>query len=476
VRIGLDIGTTLVKAVLFGAAGEVLARLSVPTRLFRPGPGQYEMDFEQLLQSVLELLKRAATPDVELIALTGQGDGLWLLDATGRPVRPPLTWLDARGAEVCDQWATSGVWKQVVDSTHNAPFAGAGAALLRALDRDEPSSVDAAATATQCQLAVFERLTGVPTATPSCAMLPVFDPVAGDYDESAIRLTQLGHRRDLLPPISSSPVALAPLRDEIARQLQLRKGVLVATGPYDLPAAARGIGPLVPGDGVLILGTTLGCMVLKEHVESMDEPVGLTLRTADGNGFLRAMPAMVGTACIDWVLGLIGSPVDDLGRLLAESEPGARGVSALPFLAPAGEHAPFADLAARAELTGLTLEATPADLVRAVCESLGYAARHCFEAAGLTGQVTVCGGGAGSLEFVQLLADVLERPLTLSDTDEPAALGAVIAAVGALPRIRSRRVIHPRRGQYCADAYNDYRYRLDVARQYRWRADRGRVH
>src|SRR5207248_3263080 len=188
----------------------------------------------------------------------------------------------------------------------------------------------------------------------------------------------------------------------------------------DLPAAALGVGQLAPGDGVLILGTTLACMVLTHTLDPTDEPVGLTLRTRDGNGWLRAMPAMVGTACLEWVLRLVGGRVGDLGRLLLDSPPGARGVSALPFLSPSGERAPFADPAARAELTGLTLETTPADVVRAMCEALGFAARQCFEAAGLTGHLTVCGGGAASSDLVQLVADVLERPLITSNAEEPA--------------------------------------------------------
>jgi erythritol kinase (D-erythritol 1-phosphate-forming) len=475
VKIGVDIGTSLTKAVLFDDECEVLARHSAPTQLLRPGPGQYEVDFERLVQSVVELLKRMPVEDVDSIALTGQGDGLWLLDGDAQAVRPAITWLDARGAAVCDAWAGSGVWQEVFSRTHNAPFPGAGAAVLLALERSDPLALDAATTATQCQHAVFERLTGVRTATPSCAVLPVFDPIAGDYDEEAIRLMQLGRRRDLLPPVSPAPVARAPMRDQIAHQLHMRREVLVATGPYDLPAAALGVGQLAPGDGVLILGTTLACMVLTHALDPTDEPVGLTLRTGDTNGWLRAMPAMVGTACLDWVLRLVGGRVDDLGRLLSDSPPGARGVAALPFLAASGERAPFADPAARAELNGLTLEATPADVVRAMCEALGFAARQCFEAAGLTGQVTVCGGGAASADLVQLFADVLERPLAMSDAEEPTARGAVIAAMGGHAASRSRRIITPRPAHYCAGAYGDYVDRVNLARQHHWRKQSGQV-
>ncbi len=467
-KLGVDVGTTLTKAVLFGASGEVLARHAAPTGRVRSTAGHYEIDVEGLVDATLQLVRRFAGGEIELIALTGQGDGLWLVDDAARSLRPALAWLDARGAPVCDAWERDGVVAEVFARTRNAPFPGAGGALLRVLDESEPESLDAARTATQCQHVLFERLTGVRTGTASCAMLPVFDPVVGDYDQPALELTQLSGRRDLLPPISPTPVCTAPLRDELADALGLARGVAVATGPYDLPAAAFGVGPLAPGDGVLILGTTLACQVLVDRLTATEEPVGLTLCTADGAGWLRAMPAMVGTACLDWVLRLVGSEATQLGRLLAESPAGARGVSALPFFAPSGERAPFIDHAARAELTGLHLETSAADIVRAVCEALGYSARHCFDAARLQGEVVVCGGGAASRELVLLLADILERPLILAGDDEPAARGAVIAADGSPTGALSRERIEPRREYPWAEGYANYLFRLEVARQHRW--------
>src|SRR5207247_1276285 len=155
-------------------------------------------------------------------------------------------------------------------------------------------------------------------------------------------------------------------------------------------------------------------------------------------------PAMVGTACIDWALRMVQHDHGELGRLLVGSPPGANGVTALPYLSPAGERAPFADSAARAELHGLTLETTAADIVRAMCEALAYAARQCFAAAGLRGEIVVCGGGTTTPELVQLFADVLGRPLTLRRGDEIAARGAVASADPDAARDpASREVIEP---------------------------------
>lgn len=475
-KVGVDVGTSLTKAALFGPTGEVVWRRSAPTTLLRPAPGQYEYDVQQVLESVLGLLRNLPRDAVELIALTGQGDGLWLLDEQAQAVRPALAWLDARGAGVCDAWSRSGVVDEVFARTRNAPFPGAGGALLAALEQLEPGSLAVARTATQCQHVVFEQLTGVRTATRSCALLPVFDPFNGQYHDEVLRLTGLTPRRDLLPPIATTPAVVAPLRQPLADALGLPRSVLVATGPYDLPAAALGVRLLAPGDGVLILGTTLACQVLIDRAQPSEQPVGLTLCSGDGRGWLRAMPAMVGTACLDWVLGLVGAEHASLGRLLAESTPGANGVAALPYLSPAGERAPFSDPGARAELTGLTLETTAADIVRAVCEALAYAARHCFEAAGLSGRIVVCGGGAASPALVQLFADGLDRPLEVAQAVEPAARGAVEAAEvtlggGAPTRAPSpaSSLFQPRPGRR-TDGYAEYLQRLQVARRHGWYA------
>src|SRR6266536_1936009 len=130
----------MIKAVLFSGEGEVLAKHTAPARLLRPAPGQYEIDVEQLVNSIFDVLKHWSSHGVELIALTGQGDGLWLLDERARAVRPAVAWLDARGAAVCQEWASSGVSERVFARTRNAPFPGAGGALLAALAKTEPRS------------------------------------------------------------------------------------------------------------------------------------------------------------------------------------------------------------------------------------------------------------------------------------------------------------------------------------------------
>ncbi len=168
---------------------------------------------------------------------------------------------------------------------------------------------------------------------------------------------------------------------------------------------------------------------------------------------------------------LTGATTADLDRLLADSPPGAKGVTALPFLSDAGERAPFVDPAARGRFDGLTLAHTRADAVRAMCEAIGYAARHCLEAAGLTGTLAACGGGTRSGPWARLFADILGCPVRIPQENEVGALGAVRVArrflgEGQEAKPQPFRTVEPRRASRAVyeDGYAAYRSALDGAR------------
>jgi xylulokinase/erythritol kinase len=197
------------------------------------------------------------------------------------------------------------------------------------------------------------------------------------------------------------------------------------------------------------------------------------LCTPDPDLFLRVMPSMVGTASIDWLMRMLGLTASDLDPLIQQSPAGGNGVGALSFFSPSGERAPFVDPLARGQFTGLQLRTTRADVVRALCEGLAYAARHCFEELGLDGEVAACGGGLQSDSWAQIFAEVLGVPLHLPDSAAVGARGAAMVAWDSLgtPVDRDvwrsqRRLIQPA-AERVADyekRYADYREQLAAAR------------
>ncbi|WP_369195614.1 FGGY family carbohydrate kinase [Streptomyces djakartensis] len=424
--VGIDVGTSVVKAAAFDGGGRQLAVRSRPVGLSMKD-GVVEQDMEEVYAAVVEVLgalTAAVGRPVELAGLTGQGDGVWLVDGGGRPVRPAASWMDGRAHDLVRRWLADGTFEAVFRRTGSAMFPGCPGPLLAWLDRHEPASLDAARAALYCKDVVFQRLTGAGPATDvSDASMPFLDPRTRAYDDEVVELLGLGRRRSLLAPVSD-PVATAVSRGE-----GLPAGTRIAGGPYDLPACALGAGVTEPGDGLLIVGTCLAALVATSELDLTGEPAGLYISTDRPGYWLRAMPAMVGTAALDWVLSTTGVRHEEVDGLLAGTPPGAHGVRVLPYFAPSGERAPFVEPRLRAELTGVCLESTRGDLVRATCEGIGYAARHCLETAGLTGSLAVCGGGTRSPAWMRLLADVLGRPLRVVE-GEVGARGAVLAAAG----------------------------------------------
>jgi erythritol kinase len=472
--IGVDVGTTVTKAVAFDEEGRQLAEASRPTRLERPRAGRFEHDTDEIVASVhgvVEELAVAVGNQPGVLAITAQGDGLWLVDEVGRPVRPAISWLDARSSSILEQWTADGVAERVFRRSGNRMFPGASGPLLAAVLAEEPEVAARAHTAAYCKDVVMQRLTGVRATDVSDASAPFLDPRTGQYDADALAACGLEKWQQLLAPIASGPIG--ELTDPAAG---LALGTRVSAGPYDLPAAAVGAGVTLAGDALLTVGTTLACQVVTYELPVDGEPAGLFLGTWTPGTWLRAMPAMVGTAALDRVLALVGLGTDQLPALLAESPPGARGVTVLPYLSEAGERAPFVDTRARGSFEGIDLSTTQADLVRATCEGIAYAARHCLAAAGWTGRVTVCGGGARSSEWTQILADVLDSPLHTTEASQVAARGAVISARQALDPdsvgsewIAVTRQIDPdpARAAFYDEGYAHYLRRIESARP-RW--------
>ena len=474
--IGIDLGTSNIKAVAFSPTGEALAIASRRPTLRHVGRDRVEQDFEEVVAAVGAVVSEVrvatgATPTA--IGITGQGDGLWLLDESGYAVRPAISWLDGRGNATLQRWMDSGVYEAVFRRNANAIFPGCHAPFMAVLAEHEPEALEAAATASYLKDGILQRLTGARVTDASDASLPFLDIRTRQYDFEILRLLGLERYARLLAPVMPTPGKAFALNAAGAALTGLPAGLPVHAGPFDLPACAIGAGVDKVGDGLIIVGTTLACEVLVDRIDTAAEPMGMTLCMPEPGRWMRAVPAMVGTASLDWVLSLVGAKPDALEELLAQSEPGARGVTALPYFSATGERAPFCDVAARGQLSGLTMATSRADLITAVCESVAYAARHCIEAAGLTGRLSICGGGASSRVWCQMIADVLQAPLHVARRPEVGARGAALAAMDVIGIAhdrelwtRSESVIEPRPdSSHYRDGFAYYLETVEAARK-----------
>jgi len=490
--IGLDLGTSRVKAVLFDDDWRARATADEATAVAHPGGGRSEQDMDEVWAAAVRVLAdvgRAARDlggttrggagaggsggsggsgsgasgpggGVDVIAVTGQGDGCWLVDDAGRPVRPAMLWNDARAEPVVAGWEADGTLERTFRRTGTWGSAGLANAQLRWLADHEPAVAGRAATLLSCGSWVYQQLTGRRVLDVSEAV-PFLDARSAGYDESLLDDYGLREQQRLLPPVVRQGSRAGSLSADAAAAVGLPAGTPVVLAPYDLVTAATGSGVARAGQAFAVLGTTLCVGVLADD-PALDRPLnGLTLPTGRPGQWLLAYPTMCGTEVLDWMAGLLGLPgpaaLIDLaaqstrgpGSAVAAGGPaagsgreGGAGAAAgplvLPYFSPAGERSPFRDSGARGAVLDLTTEVTRADVARATVDGLTLAVLDCFLACGGADVLSVSGGGARSAAWCQAIADAIGRPVHRTDTAEAGALGAALTGaveIGVFPDV-----------------------------------------
>ena len=439
----VDAGTSLIKAVRYDAAGRELAVERRPTVVSTFPDGRSEQDMDEVWAAVADAVRAVSAPDpraVRAIALTAQGDGAWLVDRAGRPVRPAVLWNDARAASVVERWRAAGVLDEAFRRTGSLGNSGLPHAILQALRQTEPAAVTAAHAALTCGGWLFLQLTGVLGVDRSDASAPWIDQRSGTCAPDLAELYGLADLAHLVPPMIEDERRVQPLTADAAIKTALPPGIPVVLAPYDIATTAIGSGATTPGEAVSILGTTLcteTIIALPDAVPGPGAiPTGLTLDLGLGGIALRAFPTLAGTGVVDWLTALLGLPdAVAVATLAAEAPPGADGVTVLPYLSPAGERAPFLAPAARGVINGLSFAHGPAHLARATLEGLAHVVRDCLEAAPAgrpDDPLHLCGGGAASDLWSQIIADVTGRTVARTADSQVGAKGALVVAATAL--------------------------------------------
>lgn len=421
--IGIDIGTTSVKAVMIDLAGRRVDAFAAPYPTARPAAGQVEQDPEDWLRLVREAMARfAAKGGAAALCLTSQVNTHVFVDAGLEVLHPALVWQDGRAAAagaalerevtVADKIAWLGA-PIPIDASH----ALARMAWMRA---ERPGVWARTAHVMLPRDWVLARLTGVVASDPISAV----GLVTPGFDYAAPLIALLEGAAARLPPLAD-PLAVV---GQVAAGWPLA-GTPVVLGVMDAWASLFGLGAARDGAAFHLSGTSevLGILSGAGRGEA-----GIITFPAWRGLRLHAAPTQSGGASLDWVAGLLGRGVADV---VALAKPvAADGPLFLPHLQ--GERAPIWDAAARGGFVGLTAAHGPADLVTAVMEGVAFSARLALEAlersAGMTPVLLRAGGGGFAADaWAQMRADVLGRPLHRVEGRDPGALGAaVMAGVG----------------------------------------------
>jgi xylulokinase len=411
--LGLDIGTSAVKAVVMDDGGAVAAQASAPLSVSRPRPLWSEQnpdDWWRAADAAVRSLDPRLRAGLRGIGLAGQMHGATLLGEGDRVLRPAMLWNDGRAGAECAELEAAEPRSRTI--TGNRAMAGFTAPKLLWVRRHEAAVFAATRTVLLPKDYVRLVMTGDKATDVSDASGTLWvDVGARAWSAAMLQATHLDDRQ--MPALHEGSAVTGVLRAEIAAAWGMSR-VPVAAGASDNAGAAIGLGVIDPGAAFLSLGTS--GVILAADDRFRPNPAAAV------HAFAHALPGrwhvmsvmLSAAACVEWGVALLG--LADAAAFVALAEtalPGAGGVMFLPYLS--GERTPHDDPHARGTLFGLTAATGPACIARAILEGVAMGLRDGLEALQAGGvavtALSVAGGGARSLFWGRILAATLGLPL-----------------------------------------------------------------
>jgi xylulokinase len=447
VFLGIDLGTSSLKALLIDDQDRILAQASTSLEVASPHPSWSEQDpeawWDACTQSVLSLpahLRR----EVLGIGLSGQMHGAVLLNAKDTVLRPAILWNDGRSVAECAEFERRE--PRVREITGNLPMAGFTAPKLIWVHRHEPSVFGETRTVLLPKDYLRLRLTGEKVSDPSDASGTLWLDVARRaWSEELLSACNL-HRRQM-PSLVEGNEPSATLRAHIAQLLGMTPSVVVAGGAGDNAASAIGTGVIDAGQAFLSLGSSGVLFVATDEFRPSPDKAAHAFCHALPKRWHQMSVTLTASAALDWAASLLR--FEDQRSAVAAAK--RRGLHAdtplfLPYLH--GERTPHNDPYARGVFFGMTSQTERADLIVAVLEGVALAFADGLDtllsAGGEVGVITIVGGGVRHALWLDYLSAALGRVLVLrSGAEAGAALGAARLGRLAVTREDPARVCTP---------------------------------
>ena len=440
--LGLDLGTSGVKALLIDPDQRVVASATGDLEVSRPRPGWSEQapaDWIDATEAAIGGLQRSHGRElaaVRGIGLSGQMHGATVLGEDDRPLRPCILWNDTRSHEQAAQLDADPRFRRI---TGNIVFPGFTAPKIAWMRDNEPD--------------LFARLRKV--------LLPKdylrlwlsgghFSEMSDAAGTSWLDVENRSWSGDLLaatslseenmPALVEGTEPAGALRPDLARQWDMAEGVVIAGGAGDNAASACGMGAVRPGQAFVSLGTSGVLFAANDSYLPNPESAVHTFCHALPGAWHQMGVILSATDSLNWLSGVTGHSAGELTAELGDDLKAPGSVTFLPYLS--GERTPHNDAAIRGAFAGLGHESDRASLTRAVLEGVAFALRDNLEALKDAGtrleRVTAIGGGSRSRYWLKAIATALGIAVDIpADGDFGAAFGAarlgLIAAEGADP-------------------------------------------
>lgn len=432
--IGVDLGTSAVKLLLMQADGTIEKTVSREYPLDFPHPGWSEQKpedwFEQTLAGLKELLVDCNPSQVAGISFGGQMHGLVILDEEDQVIRPALLWNDGRTYEECDYLNEVIGKEKLSEYTANIAFTGFTAPKILWVKNKEPENFEKISKIMLPKDYIAYKLSGVHCTDVSDASgMLLMDVKNRCWSKEMCDIC--GITLEQLPKLYESYEVVGTLLPEIAAELGLPSNCKVVAGAGDNAAAAIGTGTVGEGNCNISLGTS-GTIFIASKEFGVDKHNALHA-FAHADGHYHLMGCMLSAAsCNKWWMDDILGTKDYAKEQEQIRNLGENHVYFLPYLM--GERSPHNNPNARGTFIGMTMDTSRTDMTQAVLEGVAFALRDSFEVAKALGihieRTKICGGGAKSPLWRQIIANVLNIKVDVIASEEgPALGGAILAAV-----------------------------------------------
>ena len=455
--IGVDVGTTSTKAVLYDESAHVIAHFNQGYELYRDSNGMAEQDPEDIVTAVERVIHDAAQridfahERLLAVAFSSANQSLLLMDRHFTPLTRVITWADTRAQHAARELKHSPLGRQLYVRTGTPIHPMSLLTKLLWLKKTSPEILDASAHISGIKSYLFYRFFNtfkVDISIASCTGMMNINH--GDWDDLAMEVTGVG--ADRLPTIVSGTSQALGLTKEAQEKMGIPADTPFVYGAFDGALSNLGVGALKPDTVAITIGTSAGVRVITDH-PVIDPHERLFCYAVDRGSWVVGGPLNNGGDVYQWAVRYLVTPSAvaneqtdpyTLANTVIAGEPaGANGLIFLPFLG--GERAPLWDSNARGTFFGLNNLHTRADMLRAVMEGITMNIATGFAAVcDLVGQptsVTATGGFARSAVWRQMLADVLNCPVNIPQSFESGCLGAVTMAMKSRGAVDSLDVV-----------------------------------
>ncbi|MCL2114266.1 MAG: gluconokinase [Streptococcaceae bacterium] len=447
--IGVDLGTTATKAVLFEKSGKIIASSSQAYTLYRDASGMAEEALEDIFEAVLVTIREVSinleeADELLAVSFSTQMHSLIAFDKDWKPLSRVMTWADTRAVKYTEQLKVSSKGFEIYKRTGTPLHPMAPLSKLLWLRAERPEIYEQASHYLELKGYIFYRLFGTNKIDLSTASgTGMFNIFELKWDEEALQMT--GVNQNQLPQVVEPYEIEENMPHEFAKKMGIQSNTKFVWGAADGPLSNLGVNAIKPGVAAITIGTSGAIRVVTNRPRT-DEKGRTFTYALDKNHWVVGGPVNSGGDVFRWARDQIFDgklSFDEVTELASKISPGANGLLFHPYLG--GERAPLWDANARGSFFGLNYGHNRSHMVRSVLEGVMFnlymVALSLVEVVGDLNMIQATGGFTASPLWTQILADIFEQPINVPESREAGCLAAVVMAEKALGLIDSLSVV-----------------------------------